>query len=96
MQKDLVGFSKLLERALSIRRPGSAALDLAYTAQGVFDGFWERQLHAWDIAAGALLIQEAGGKVTDFRGRPLDLYGDEILVSNFYLHSELVRHLKDC
>jgi len=61
-------FREVFLRVSGIRRCGSAALDLAYTAKGVFDGFWEMSLHPWDIAAGVLLIEEASGKVSDFKG----------------------------
>ena len=62
-------FSLITTKTAGIRRPGAAALDLAYVAAGRFDGFWERELNAWDIAAGALLITEAGGLITNFHGR---------------------------
>jgi myo-inositol-1(or 4)-monophosphatase len=82
-------FERLSSVVRAIRRPGSAALDLAYTARGVFDGFWERNLSAWDVAAGSLLVQEAGGKVTDFTGRPFSIEGCEILATNRILHAEM-------
>ena len=62
-------FSLITMKTAGIRRPGAAALDLAYVAAGRFDGFWERELNAWDIAAGALLVTEAGGLITNFQGR---------------------------
>ncbi|WP_456455890.1 inositol monophosphatase family protein [Thermovibrio sp.] len=61
-------FKEVFLKVSGLRRCGSAAIDLAYTAKGVFDGFWEMALHPWDIAAGVLLIEEAGGKVSDFKG----------------------------
>ncbi|MEK7692534.1 MAG: inositol monophosphatase family protein, partial [Bdellovibrionota bacterium] len=67
---EMNAFRALSSRARAVRRPGSAALDLAYTARGVFDGFWERRLNPWDVAAGGIIVQEAGGVVTDFSGRP--------------------------
>lgn len=72
-----------------MRRGGSAALDLAYVACGRFDGFWEINLSPWDIAAGALLIREAGGKVTDMWGRGDYLKNGDILASNSAIHAEL-------
>ena len=72
-----------------MRRPGSAALDLSCVAAGRFDGFWEMKLFPWDMAAGALLVTEAGGRVTDFRGNPFDVYGKEILASNGLIHEEM-------
>lgn len=85
-------FGALLERTRGVRRLGSAALDLSYVAAGRFDAFWEEHLHAWDIAAGALLVAEAGGMVTDYRDQPLDVFRGEILASNGRVH-ELVRRV---
>jgi myo-inositol-1(or 4)-monophosphatase len=82
-------FSGLLGRARAVRRLGSAALDLCYVAAGRFDGFWEEQLHPWDIAAGALIVDEAGGRVTDYDNGPLDLFRGQIVASNGRLHHEL-------
>jgi myo-inositol-1(or 4)-monophosphatase len=77
--------------AQCVRRAGSAALDLANLSAGRLDGFWEPKLAAWDIAAGILLVEEAGGKVTDYAGRPLtDLRCGEIVASNGLLHRKLV------
>jgi myo-inositol-1(or 4)-monophosphatase len=81
--------------AQAVRRAGSAALDLAYTACGRFDGFWEMKLHPWDIAAGVLLVEEAGGKITDFDGNPVDLFKGEILASNNVIHNEMIKVLRD-
>jgi len=80
--------------AQAVRRAGSAALDLAYTACGRFDGFWEMKLRAWDIAAGILLVEEAGGQVTDFNGGPVDLFKGEVLASNGNIHDTMKRVLK--
>ena len=71
-----------------VRRGGSAAIDLAYTACGRLEGFWEFGLNPWDMAAGTLLIEEAGGKVGGMRGEPLDLYGPHLLVDNGLIHAE--------
>ncbi|MBX3071527.1 MAG: inositol monophosphatase [Thermomicrobiales bacterium] len=71
-----------------VRRDGSAALDAAYVAAGRLDGFWEKPINAWDIAAGALLIEEAGGQVSCY-GRPFDPFAREILSSNGLLHSAM-------
>jgi myo-inositol-1(or 4)-monophosphatase len=90
LKAEMQAFERLSGKARAIRRPGSAALDLAYTARGVFDGFWERRLSPWDIAAGALIVMEAGGKVTDFEGNPFKLDGGELLASNSKLHNELL------
>lgn len=94
LQKEIRHFKYLSEIARGIRRPGSAALDLAYTARGVFDGFWERGLSPWDIAAGALLVEEAGGKVSNFEGGPFQKTWKEIVASNSHLYPKLVRHLE--
>ncbi len=83
------------QRAQGVRRPGSASFDLCCVAAGRFDGFWELRLHPWDVAAGALIIQEAGGRVTDFADRPFDLFGDQFVASNGRLHEELLRRLGD-
>ena len=81
--------------AQAVRRAGSAAIDLAYTACGRFDGFWEMKLHPWDIAAGVLLVTEAGGKITDFNGDKADLFKGEILASNGVIHDQMIRVLKE-
>ena len=83
-------FSGFLGRARAVRRLGSAALDLCYVAAGRFDGFWEEQLHPWDIAAGALIVQEAGGRATNFDDGPIDLFGGQIVVSNGRLHEQML------
>lgn len=72
-----------------IRRLGSAALDLAWVAAGRFDGFWESNLKPWDVAAGMLLIREAGGFVTDYRGQDLSRERNQYLAANDVLHSKL-------
>jgi myo-inositol-1(or 4)-monophosphatase len=71
-----------------VRRAGAAAIDLAYTACGRVDFFWEFQLNPWDIAAGILLIREAGGTCSDMRGGPVSLRADNLLVDNTLLHEE--------
>ena len=83
-------FDRFILRARAVRRCGSAALDLAYTAAGRFDGFWELKLHPWDTAAGALLVEEAGGRVSDFNGSPFDPFGRECLASNDRIHAQMI------
>jgi myo-inositol-1(or 4)-monophosphatase len=83
-------FKALLVRCRALRRLGSAALDLAYVAAGRFDGFYEHELNSWDVAAGILLIQEAGGTVTDFDGGNDFLFGRTILATNGLLHSAVL------
>ncbi len=77
-------------RSHGVRRAGSAALDLAYVACGRMDGFWEFNLNPWDTAAGILLVEEAGGRVTDFAGRDFRLDSEEVLASNGLIHEELI------
>lgn len=85
-------FQRFCLTAQAVRRAGAAALDLCYLAMGRLDGFWERELKPWDTAAGALIAQEAGGKVSDFKGGPFRLFGKrEILASNGLIHNEMVR-----
>jgi len=75
----------------SMRRLGSAALDLCYVAAGRLDGYYERGIKAWDIAAGTLILREAGGKVSDYQGGELDLERGEVVASNGLLHPDLIR-----
>ena len=86
-------FANFTMAAQAVRRDGSAALDLAYVACGRFDGFWEDGLNPWDIAAGALLIFEARGKVTKFNDEPLDIYNEQVLASNGLIHEAMMRVL---
>ncbi|HEY7479327.1 MAG TPA: inositol monophosphatase family protein [Gemmatimonadales bacterium] len=83
-------FRRIAERTSGIRRPGSAALDLADVAAGRFDGFWEQQLSAWDIAAGTLLIREAGGRVTDYDGRDIGVEHSAVVAGNPAIHAWLL------
>jgi myo-inositol-1(or 4)-monophosphatase len=87
-------FSNFTMHAQAVRRDGSAALDLAYVACGRFDGFWEDGLKPWDIAAGVLLIAEAGGSVTDFQGGALDIYSPRVLVSNGLVHQSMMQVIR--
>ena len=83
-------FSRFVVRAQAVRRAGSAALAIAKVAVGRTDGFWERGLHAWDMAAAALLVEEAGGKVSDYEGRHLVLADGEIVATNGALHETML------
>jgi myo-inositol-1(or 4)-monophosphatase len=86
----LVGlFTEFLAVSRAVRRLGSAALDLCYVAAGRLDGFWEESLHPWDMAAGALIVQEAGGRVTDLRGGPYSSRGRSILATNGHVHGAM-------
>lgn len=86
-------FVKVLKASQAVRRAGSAALDLCYTACGRFDGFWEFYLNPWDTAAGILMVEEAGGKVTKIDGSAYSVYDKEILASNSKIHREMVMTL---
>lgn len=88
-------FVNFLYHAQAVRRDGSAALNLCYVACGRFDAHWEMKLNPWDMAAGALIVKEAGGLVTDFQGENLDMYGDELLASNGLLHKRMIEVLKE-
>ena len=83
-------FTYLLENTTGVRRLGSAAVDLAYVACGRFAGFYEYSLHAWDVAAGAFLVQQAGGKVCDFSGDENFIFGAEIIATNQQIHEEFM------
>ncbi len=80
-----------LVRSQCIRRNGSAALDLCYLACGRIDGFWECKLHAWDTAAASVIVQEAGGSLSDFSGNEFSIWSEETLASNGLIHTEMVR-----
>ena len=87
-------FNNFVVRAQAIRRCGSAALDLCYVACGRFDGFWELKLNPWDVAAGEIIVKEAGGQVTDFKNGKHNVYGKETLGSNGLIHSQMVEVLQ--
>ncbi|HEX5069921.1 MAG TPA: inositol monophosphatase family protein [Vicinamibacterales bacterium] len=84
-------FAAFLGRARAVRRLGSAALDLCYVAAGRFEAFWEQHLHPWDMAAGALIVQEAGGRVTGYDAGQVDLFRGQIVASNGRLHDDLLQ-----
>jgi len=88
-------FDNFLRRSQGVRRAGAAVLDLAYVACGRFDGFWELGLSPWDVAAGILIIQESGGRVTDFGGTPLPLNGEQIVASNAQIHEAMLRVIRE-
>jgi myo-inositol-1(or 4)-monophosphatase len=87
-------YHQITLRTHGVRRAGSAALDLCYVACGRLEGFWEFNLHPWDTAAGVLMVQEARGKVTDFRGSPFQLNSRETLASNGLVHEPLLQEFK--
>ncbi len=92
---NLKEFCAFTVRAGGMRRTGTAAIDLAYIACGRLDGFWELQLKPWDTAAGKVIVEEAGGKITDYSGDPYSIYGGTLLATNELIHSEMLGILKE-
>ena len=88
-------FSRMIRKGVPVRRLGSAAMDLCWVAAGRFDGFFEHKLNAWDSAAGFLIVEEAGGKVTDFSGKAYSPYQPHIVASNGKIHDELLDWIND-
>jgi myo-inositol-1(or 4)-monophosphatase len=88
-------FSRLIRKGVPVRRLGSAAMDLCWVAAGRFDGFYEHKLQAWDSAAGFLIVEEAGGRVSDFRGKKYSPYQPHIVATNGKIHNELLNWIKD-
>jgi myo-inositol-1(or 4)-monophosphatase len=86
-------FERMSHRSRAVRRMGSAALDLAYVAAGRLDGYWEASINAWDVAAGLVLVLEAGGRVSGLRGEPFAVDGGDVLASNGRLHGEMLELL---
>lgn len=93
-ENNLDHYAAFQRECRGVRRLGSAALDLAYVARGVMDGYWEAFINSWDIAAGWLLVEEAGGKVTDLKGGPLSLPTRQILATNGLIHDEMIEILR--
>jgi myo-inositol-1(or 4)-monophosphatase len=93
VDNNLAEFGTVMPRVQGVRRAGAAVLDLAYLADGRLDGYWEMHLRPWDWAAGWLLVEEAGGMVTDMRGEPWSLASGDILASNGPLHAQLLAQL---
>jgi myo-inositol-1(or 4)-monophosphatase len=87
--QNLPYFEKIVGKCRAIRRFGASAIDLVYVACGRFDGYWEFNIKAWDVAAGALIVEEAGGRTTDINGNTLDLFGLQIFATNKHIHKEL-------
>lgn len=88
-------FERFIRMGLPVRRLGSAAIDLCWVAAGRFDGFWEYNLNPWDIAAGYLIIEEAGGQVTNFKGEPYSVYDKETLATNGKIHAEMLKVINE-
>ena len=95
LHKYMVCFEEVFVHCSGIRRMGAASIDLAYTAAGKFDGFWELGLNPWDVAAGALIIREAGGTITDFWGGDDFLSRAYIIATNGHIHSKLVKIMEN-
>ena len=93
-EKTLKSIDSLRGNCQGVRRFGAAALDFCLVAQGVCDGFFEYTLQPWDVAAGILIVNEAGGKVTKIDGSEADIYSDNFLVSNSLLHEQIKQHLE--
>ena len=91
---NMVQFSTITDNSHGVRRDGSAALDLSFVACGRLDGFWELKLAPWDLAAGVLLVEEAGGKVTSLTGGPFDMHSGHVLATNGLIHKEVMAALK--
>jgi myo-inositol-1(or 4)-monophosphatase len=92
--RNVAHFKNMIIKAQAVRRTGSAALDLCYVAAGRADGLWEMKLHPWDTAAGALMVLEAGGIMTDFSGGPFSPYAQETLASNGLIHTGMIEILQ--
>ena len=88
-------FAAFLGRARGVRRLGSAALDLCYVAAGRFDGFWEERLKSWDVAAGSLIVEEAGGRITGMDGSSFDLAAAHLVASNGSVHGPMLEVIRD-
>ena len=88
-------FIASLKAARAVRRLGSAAIDFCYVASGVFDGFWEVHLHPWDICAGKLIVEEAGGLVTNFYDEKINIYSKQILATNNLVHNPMIQLLSN-
>ena len=87
-------FTEIVKVSQGIRRLGSAAIDFCYVAGGSFEGFWEVHLHPWDICAGKLIVEEAGGIITDFDGNPASIHSKQILCTNKLIHHQLLEVIK--
>ena len=92
---EVVGlFGAFVAQAQAVRRLGSAALDLCYVAAGRLDGFWEQRLKPWDTAAGALIVEEAGGQVSDLQGESFSPMNGNVLASNKHLHDQMLKVIR--
>ena len=94
LDDNLSEYQRMTKRAVSVRCDGYAAADLAHTAAGRLDGYWEQEIEPWDVAAGSLILAEAGGQVSLWDGRPFDVFGRSILATNRHLHQPILRELR--
>ena len=92
---NLTEYAAFALRSRGVRRVGSAVLDLAWVAAGRFDGFWELRLGAWDVAAAGLFVEEAGGRITDLKGEPVNLDAPAVVASNRRIHDEMLAVLRE-
>jgi myo-inositol-1(or 4)-monophosphatase len=88
-------FERIVLEGVPVRRLGSAAIDLCWVACGRFDGFWEYNLHSWDVAAGYLIVQEAGGRITDFEGAKYNVFEKETLATNGLIHDQMLEVIRN-
>ena len=94
-RQNLPYFERFALESQGVRRTGSAALDQCYVAAGRIDGFWELKLFPWDVAAGSLIVAEAGGSMTDFLGHPFSVHGSQTLASNGLIHQAMIDVIAD-
>lgn len=95
VENNIKHFNNFILKAQAVRRAGAAALDLSYVAMGRLDGFWEPKLSPWDVAAGSLIIKEAGGSVTDFEGNEYNIYHPNIVASNGKIHKQILKVIQN-
>jgi myo-inositol-1(or 4)-monophosphatase len=88
-------FERFIRKGIPVRRLGSAAIDLCWVACGRFDGFYEHKLEAWDSAAGYLIVEEAGGRLTDFKGNKFSVYQPQVLATNAIIHDKMLDVIND-
>lgn len=94
LKEEMEIFTRMNEFALGVRRPGSAALDMAYVACGRYEAFWERRLSPWDVAAGFVLVSEAGGTVSNYQGAPTTIFDREVIASNGFIHKRITKIIR--
>ena len=88
-------FKHFTDITQGVRRLGAASIDLCHLASGIVDGFWEFDLKPWDIAAGILVVEEAGGKITKLNGNDFNIYDNQILATNHILHEEMILNISN-